>query len=105
MSYWAATVIFNFFSIVPLIGPKLVTLLFGGEVVGQPTLSRVYVLHFLVPFIILLVTLVHIMALHKKGSSIYYYNPTLNLSLKKYIIKDLGIFSISIIFYILIIYI
>lgn len=105
MSYWAATVIFNFFSIVPLIGPKIVTLLFGGEIVGQATLSRVYVIHFLVPFIILLLVFVHLMVLHKKGSSIIYYSASVSVSLKKFLVKDLAVFTILIIAYILIIYV
>lgn len=104
MSYWAATVIFNFFSIIPLIGPKVVTLLFGGEIVGQATLSRVYVIHFLAPFIILLLVFVHLMVLHKKGSSIAYYSTNVSVSLKKFVVKDLGCFSVLLIIYILIIY-
>lgn len=105
MSYWAATVIFNFFSIVPLVGPKIVTLLFGGEIVGQATLSRVYVIHFLVPFVILLLVFLHLMVLHKKGSSITYYSPNVTVSLKKFIVKDLAVFSILFTIYIIIIYV
>ena len=105
MSYWAATVIFNFFSIVPLVGPKIVTLLFGGEIVGQATLSRVYVIHFLVPFIILVLVFFHLMVLHKKGSTMTYYSPNVSITLKKFIVKDLAVFSILVIIYILIIYI
>lgn len=105
MSYWAATVIFNFFSIVPLIGPKIVTLLFGGEIVGQATLSRVYVIHFLVPFVILLLVFLHLMVLHKKGSTITYYSSNVSISLKKFVVKDLAIFVILLMVYILIIYV
>ena len=105
MSYWAATVIFNFFSIVPLIGPKIVTLLFGGEIVGQATLSRVYVIHFLVPFIILLLVFMHIMILHKKGSSITYYSTNVSITLKKFLVKDLAVFTILLMVYITIIYV
>lgn len=105
MSYWAATVIFNFFSIVPLIGPKIVTLLFGGEIVGQATLSRVYVIHFLAPFIILILVFMHIMILHKKGSSITYYSANVSVTLKKFLVKDLAIFTILLIIYITIIYV
>lgn len=89
----------------PLIGPKIVTLLFGGEIVGQATLSRVYVIHFLVPFIILLLVFMHIMILHKKGSSITYYSSNVSVTLKKFLIKDLAIFTILLIIYILIIYV
>lgn len=105
MSYWAATVIFNFFSIIPLIGPKVVTLLFGGEIVGQATLSRVYVIHFIAPFVILILVFLHLMVLHKKGSSITYYSPNVSLSLKKFVVKDLAVFTILLIAYITIIYV
>lgn len=105
MSYWAATVIFNFFSIIPLIGPKVVTLLFGGEIVGQATLSRVYVIHFIVPFIILILVFLHLMVLHKKGSSMTYYSPNVSLSLKKFVVKDLAVFTILLMAYITIIYV
>ena len=104
MSYWAATVIFNFFSIIPLVGPKIVTLLFGGEVVGQATLSRVYVIHFLVPFIIAILVLIHLIALHKKGSTIKYSNVYTVISLNKFVTKDLAVFSILLLVYLFIIY-
>lgn len=83
----------------------MVTLLFGGEIVGQATLSRVYVIHFLVPFIILILVFIHIMILHKKGSSIIYYSANLSISLKKFLVKDLAVFTILLIIYIIIIYV
>src|SRR6201987_739270 len=52
MSYWAATVITNLFSAIPVIGPGIVTFLWGGFAVGDPTLHRFYALHYLLPFII-----------------------------------------------------
>src|SRR5438034_7518075 len=51
MSYWAATVITNLFSAVPVFGEKLVTLLWGGFTVGNPTLGRFFSLHYLLPFL------------------------------------------------------
>ena len=55
MSYWGATVITNLFSAIPLIGQRIVTLLWGGFTVGNPTLNRFYSLHYLLPFVILAV--------------------------------------------------
>jgi quinol-cytochrome oxidoreductase complex cytochrome b subunit len=69
MSYWAATVITNLFSAIPLVGHAIVTFLWGGFVVGNPTLNRFYALHYLLPFIILAVVLLHLVALHRFGSN------------------------------------
>ena len=69
MSYWAATVITNLFSAIPLIGQNLVTFLWGGFTVGNPTLNRFYALHYLLPFVILAVVLLHLIALHRFGSN------------------------------------
>ncbi|MGA7265169.1 MAG: cytochrome b/b6 [Stellaceae bacterium] len=69
MSYWAATVITNLFSAIPLIGQSIVTFLWGGFTVGNPTLNRFYALHYLLPFVILAVVLLHLIALHRFGSS------------------------------------
>jgi len=69
MSYWAATVITNLFSAIPLIGQNIVTFLWGGFTVGNPTLNRFYALHYLLPFIILAVVLLHLIALHRFGSN------------------------------------
>jgi ubiquinol-cytochrome c reductase cytochrome b/c1 subunit len=69
MSYWAATVITNLFSAIPLIGQNIVTFLWGGFTVGNPTLNRFYALHYLLPFVILGVVLLHLIALHRFGSN------------------------------------
>src|SRR5438067_1240327 len=69
MSYWAATVITNLFSAIPLIGPSIVTFLWGGFAVGDPTLNRFYALHYLLPFVILAIVLLHLIALHRFGSN------------------------------------
>jgi ubiquinol-cytochrome c reductase cytochrome b subunit len=69
MSYWAATVITNLFSAIPLIGQNIVTFLWGGFTVGNPTLNRFYALHYLLPFVILAVVLLHLIALHRFGSN------------------------------------
>ena len=58
MSFWGATVITNLFSAVPVIGDDIVTLLWGGFSVDNPTLNRMFALHFLLPFVILGVVIV-----------------------------------------------
>ncbi len=69
MSYWAATVITNLFSAIPLVGNSIVTFLWGGFTVGDPTLHRFYALHYLLPFIIVAVVFLHLIALHRFGSN------------------------------------
>jgi ubiquinol-cytochrome c reductase cytochrome b subunit len=69
MSYWGATVITNMFSALPVIGIKLVYWLWGGFAVGEATLNRFFSLHFLLPFLIVFLVLVHISQLHEIGSS------------------------------------
>ena len=69
MSYWAATVITNLFSAIPLVGDKIVTLLWGGFTVGNPTLTRFFSLHYLLPFVIVAVVGLHLLALHQHGSN------------------------------------
>ncbi|MEQ8968422.1 MAG: cytochrome b/b6 [Azospirillaceae bacterium] len=69
MSFWGATVITNLFSAFPLVGDPIVTWLWGGFSVDNPTLNRFYSLHFLLPFAILGVVVLHVAALHITGSN------------------------------------
>ena len=69
MSFWGATVITNLFSAIPLIGNDIVTWVWGGFAVDQPTLNRFYSLHYLFPFLIVGVVLLHLVALHTHGSN------------------------------------
>lgn len=69
MSFWGATVITNLFSAFPLVGSKIVTLLWGGFSVDNATLNRFFSLHYLMPFAIAAVALVHIAAVHQDGSN------------------------------------
>jgi len=78
MSFWGATVITNLFSAIPIIGNDIVELLWGGFSIDNPTLNRFFALHFLLPFIILGVVALHVVALHTHGSN----NPT-GVELKK----------------------
>ncbi len=69
MSFWGATVITNLFSAIPIIGDSIVTWLWGGFSVDNPTLNRFFSLHYLMPFVIVGIVVVHILALHQHGSS------------------------------------
>ncbi|MGE3622285.1 MAG: cytochrome bc complex cytochrome b subunit [Bdellovibrionales bacterium] len=69
MSFWGATVITNLFSAIPLVGEKIVTWLWGGFAVDNPTLNRFFSLHYLLPFIIVGVVVLHVAALHVSGSN------------------------------------
>nr|ABR21621.1 cytochrome b [Pteruthius validirostris]ABR21644.1 cytochrome b [Pteruthius validirostris] len=69
MSFWGATVITNLFSAIPYIGQTLVEWAWGGFSVDNPTLTRFFALHFLLPFVITGVTLVHLTFLHETGSN------------------------------------
>src|SRR6476659_4513179 len=69
MSFWGATVITNLFSAIPIVGPKIVTWLWGGFAIDNPTLNRFYALHYLLPFIIVAVVALHFVALHVHGSN------------------------------------
>lgn len=69
MSFWGATVITNLFSAIPLVGPTIVTYLWGGFSVDNPTLQRFFSLHYLMPFMIVGVVFLHVAALHITGSN------------------------------------
>jgi ubiquinol-cytochrome c reductase cytochrome b/c1 subunit len=69
MSFWGATVITNLFSAIPGIGNDIVTLLWGGYSVGNPTLNRFFSLHYLLPFVIAGVVVLHVWALHVAGQN------------------------------------
>lgn len=72
MSFWGATVITNLFSAIPGIGEAIVQWLWGGFSVDNPTLNRFFSLHYLLPFVILGLVVIHLVALHTHGSN----NPT-----------------------------
>ncbi|WP_431301378.1 cytochrome b [Sediminicoccus sp. BL-A-41-H5] len=69
MSFWGATVITNLFSAIPVVGPTIVTYLWGGFSVDNPTLNRFFSLHYLLPFVIVGVVFLHVAALHITGSN------------------------------------
>nr|AFB20068.1 cytochrome b [Rimator malacoptilus]AFB20069.1 cytochrome b [Rimator malacoptilus]AHY88082.1 cytochrome b [Rimator malacoptilus] len=69
MSFWGATVITNLFSAIPYIGQTLVEWAWGGFSVDNPTLTRFFAIHFLLPFVVAGLTLVHLTLLHETGSN------------------------------------
>nr|YP_010183540.1 cytochrome b [Drawida gisti]QVG61469.1 cytochrome b [Drawida gisti] len=69
MSFWGATVITNLFSAIPYIGKSLVEWIWGGFAVDNATLNRFFAFHFLLPFVIMAMTVIHIMFLHETGSN------------------------------------
>ena len=69
MSFWGATVITNLFSALPFVGDPIVTWLWGGYSVDNPTLNRFFALHYLLPFMIAGVVVLHVWALHVVGQN------------------------------------
>ena len=102
MSFWGATVITNFFSAIPYIGDQIVFWLWGGFSVGNATLTRFYSFHYLLPFLIAGLVVVHLIILHETGSNSP--NGTGNQADKVsfhpyFIVKDLyGFFLLGILF-------
>lgn len=104
MSFWGATVITNLFSAFPIVGDPIRTLLWGGFSVDNPTLNRFFSLHYLLPFVILGLVVVHVWALHTVKSN----NP-LGIEIKTpadsipfhpyYTIKDLFGIGLFLMFY------
>ena len=100
ISFWGATVITNLLSAIPYIGLNLVEWIWGGFSVNSPTLNRFYSLHFIIPFVILFLVIIHLIYLHKSGST----NPLgLNSNLNKIIFHKFFTIKDSITFIILII--
>lgn len=69
MSLWGATVITNLMSAIPYIGQDVVEFIWGGPSVGNPTLQRFFALHYLLPFVLAALTIMHFIAFHEHGSS------------------------------------
>ena len=93
MSFWAATVITNFLTVVPFLGEELVYWIWGGYSINNATLNRFFCLHFIFPFIVAALVLLHLFLLHQTSSS-NELQVKLNLNSKisffpYFIIKDL----------------
>nr|YP_010713142.1 cytochrome b [Cadrema minor]WDA94021.1 cytochrome b [Cadrema minor] len=69
MSFWGATVITNLLSAIPYIGIDLVQWVWGGFAVDNATLTRFFTFHFILPFIVLAMTMIHLLFLHQTGSN------------------------------------
>lgn len=69
MSFWGATVITNFVSAIPYIGDDVVQWIWGGFSVSNATLNRFFSLHYLFPFVLALLAIIHIVLLHENGSN------------------------------------
>lgn len=69
MSYWAATVITNLLSAIPFFGKVIVEWVWGGFAVSNPTLTRFYALHYLLPFLVTALVMLHLFYLHLYGST------------------------------------
>jgi ubiquinol-cytochrome c reductase cytochrome b subunit len=102
MSFWGATVITNLFTAIPIIGQDITYLLWGGFAVDNPCLNRLFSLHYLLPFVIAGLTIVHLALLHKVGSN----NPLgIETSVDKlplypyFIVKDMFGFVILLFFF------
>nr|YP_010535452.1 cytochrome b [Ixodes rubicundus]UYB78130.1 cytochrome b [Ixodes rubicundus] len=80
MSFWGATVITNLFSAIPYVGTTLTYWIWGGFSVDNSTLTRFFSLHFILPFILMMMVIIHIILIHENGSS----NPLgVNLNIDK----------------------
>jgi quinol-cytochrome oxidoreductase complex cytochrome b subunit len=102
MSFWGATVITNLFSAIPIVGKTIVEWLWGGFSVNNATLNRFLSLHYLLPFLIAGLTIIHLSLLHKDGSN----NPLgINLNVETvsfypyFYVKDLFSFFFLIFFF------
>jgi len=69
MSHWGATVITNLVTAVPLIGHSIAEFIWGSSSVSNPTIQRFFSLHYLLPFILAAVSILHLLAIHQHGSS------------------------------------
>nr|CCI69432.1 cytochrome b [Metacrangonyx sp. 2 MDMBR-2012] len=105
MSYWGASVITNLLSEVPYIGPNLIELVWGSPSVHSPTIMRFFSFHFMLPFLIMGLTIIHIVLLHETGSknplgakstnNKYMFNPI-------FMFKDLLGFTITVVLFMLV---
>nr|AZZ89113.1 cytochrome b [Magadhaideus sp. n. SX-2018] len=69
MSFWGATVITNLISAIPYVGDMVVSWMWGGFAVDNPTLNRFFSFHFIMPFVLAMIILTHLIFLHETGSS------------------------------------
>lgn len=102
MSFWAATVITNLFSAIPVVGQPFVEWVWGGFSVDNPTLNRFFSLHYLLPFILLALVGTHLVLLHDVGSNNPLGVPAYKASVSFYpyfYVKDLFGFIVLLFFF------
>ena len=102
ISFWGATVITNLFSAIPLVGGSIVEWLWGGFSVSNATLNRFFSLHYLVPFLIVGLVLLHLSLLHQNGSNNplgINSNPDTISFYPYFYVKDLFSFLILVLFF------
>lgn len=98
MSYWAATVITGLFTAIPLVGGKVVTFLLGSASPTGVTIARFFILHMLFAALVALMIIIHIVMVHKDGSSESSYNSSSDFNhdraefIYTYLYKDLMVF-------------
>jgi len=96
ISFWGAAVITNFFRVVPLVGEEIVFWVWGGYLVGVPTLKFFFILHFFLPLLLFLIVVWHLILIHIFGS---FRGLGFNIRIKlvffsKFFLKDSLIFSV-----------
>lgn len=104
MSYWAATVITNLVTVIPGVGTDLLYWVWGGYSINNATLTRFFVLHYVLPFLIFVFVIVHIYMLHQPGSSSEVgISPSLFSNVNKvtwffpyYVVKDLFVCLVAV---------
>ncbi len=102
ISFWAATVITNLLYVIPYVGGAVLEWVWGGFSVGGPTLSRFFILHYIFPFVILVLRLVHLLFLHINGRRNSLGVTSINDKVEFhwfYFLKDLVSFLILIFFF------
>ena len=106
ISFWAATVITNLIYVIPYVGGLVLEWVWGGFRVGGPTLSRFFILHYIFPFVILVLRLVHLLFLHVNGRRNALGVTSMNDKVEFhwfYTLKDLACFLILMLLFILLI--
>lgn len=99
ISFWAATVITNLLYVIPYVGGDVLEWVWGGFRVGAPTLSRFFILHYIFPFVILVLSIVHLIFLHSNGRSNSLGVSSINDKVEShwfYTLKDISSFLILI---------
>jgi len=106
ISFWAATVITNLLYVIPYVGGVVLEWVWGGFSVGRPTLSRFFILHYIFPFVILVLRLTHLIFLHVNGRRNSLGVTSMNDKVEFhwfYTVKDLVSFLVLILFFSIII--